>query len=58
MLRITIDTSNAAFDDDACESELSRILSTIAPRVAAGEDGGTLRDVNGNTIGGWTTDES
>lgn len=53
MLRIEIDTSNAAFDED-CAAELRRILAPIPELAASGlEDDGPLYDINGNRVGEW-----
>lgn len=60
-IHITIDTDNAAFEDD--EHELLRIIQTIPAKIeeqkARGEDclcdapeaGDKLLDINGNTVG-------
>jgi hypothetical protein len=50
---MSIDTANAAFEDDN-PGELVRILREVADLVEAGSDGGTLRDINGNSVGVWT----
>lgn len=50
-ITITIDTSNAAFDD-APASEVARILTDLAKVFArAGFPPSVLRDDNGNTCG-------
>ena len=55
MIRIEIDTKNAAFADNL--DDVSRILRMIARRLEGGElERGEhcyikLRDVNGNTVG-------
>lgn len=49
---IDIDTDDAAFSDDP-EVESARILRDIATRVEVGYDGGTVHDLNGNSIGTW-----
>jgi hypothetical protein len=54
MLKINVDTSSAAFDDGACEEELTRILRQVAIYAAAGVDGAPILDSNGNTVGRWT----
>jgi hypothetical protein len=46
---ITINTDNAAFDDDFSQ-EMEYVLSQ-APKVITQSDGGKLRDSNGNTVG-------
>jgi len=50
---ISIDCDNAAFDDPG---ELTRILTDLGKRLewlTLDEQGGTLRDLNGNTVGKW-----
>ena len=52
-MKITIEiaTDNAAFDSDFMDTEVARILRTVAedwPNV------GKLRDYNGNTVGAVT----
>ena len=43
---------NAAFDDEAGgRRELARMLRTMADDFEAGGNGGTVRDINGNTCG-------
>lgn len=56
MIKITIETDNAAFQDGGFDTEVSNILRGVARRfeigaVAPGEFV-PLRDSNGNTIGG------
>lgn len=48
VIRINLD--NAAFHEDM-ESELKRIGENIASDVADGENGGNIRDSNGNRVG-------
>lgn len=55
-LRLSIDTSNAAFDGDDRGLELARILRDLADKLEAGDFGPTytaapLRDINGNRVG-------
>ena len=45
------ETNNAAFVDDLCRHETSRILRNIAKRLEAGANEGPIRDSNGNSIG-------
>lgn len=52
---LTILTDNAAFADGP--DEVARLLRETADRVAAGDGEGSLRDVNGNTVGEWTYPE-
>lgn len=54
---LTIDLDGAAFAEGERE-ELSRLLSKVSTMVAdpsRSDDlvGGTVRDINGNTIGSW-----
>ena len=58
--KLTIDTDNAAFDEDGGhpaprEQEVARILRAIADDLATGTDDfamyRTLRDINGNDVG-------
>ena len=50
-ITITIETSNAAFDEDMGR-EVRRILGTVASRIRnEGLHGMILHDVNGNTVG-------
>lgn len=55
MFRLEIDTDNAAFEDLA---ELPRILARLAACLRDNPmvDGGTLADLNGNTVGRWWED--
>ncbi len=60
---LRIKTSNAAFRDenvddedsdvhaDAARQEVARILRSIADRIDAGDDSGTIHDSNGNSVG-------
>ncbi len=60
MFRLEIDTDNAAFDRTG---EVERILHSVARMFAAFDEptnrsseaqrAGTLRDINGNTVGKW-----
>jgi hypothetical protein len=53
MFRLTIETDNAAFEDDG---ELARILRRLADKVdavPAGWDHGNVMDTNGNNVGEW-----
>ncbi len=51
--KIEIETGNESFDDDAYGSEIARLLRLVTERLAQGYEAGTLRDVNGNTVGSW-----
>lgn len=57
-LKLKFDMGNAAFEDGNAASECARILTEIAgtleDRFTMGtDDGGTIRDINGNKIGTW-----
>lgn len=55
MFTLTIKTENAAFDRRG-GSEIARLLAVVATHVRGRDldaDSGTLRDVNGNTVGRW-----
>jgi hypothetical protein len=49
--KLTIETENAAFDDEP-EAEVARILRAVAERLEiAGLTDGACYDVNGNRVG-------
>lgn len=48
---LKFDTDNAAFEDTGLAHESARILRDVADRIENGAAIGTVRDVNGNTIG-------
>ena len=53
MFKLTIETDNAAFDDDA-GPEIARILRELADRMETGltiPNSVRLRDYNGNKVG-------
>jgi len=57
-LNISINTDNAAFEDENLGSEISRILKSYANAIESVIDPDTsweletrLRDINGNTVG-------
>lgn len=58
MLRIEIETDNAAFADDMA-GEISRVLGRISVYVSnlvgarALDGSGQVRDSNGNVVGRW-----
>ena len=56
MLKIEIETGNAAFEDDR-NMELERILRQIAERLENGEDAGRVLDINGNKVGSFEMEE-
>ena len=50
-LTITIETGNAAFEDDV-EAEVTRVLRALCDKVeGSGLETGQLRDLNGNRVG-------
>lgn len=55
-ISIEFDTENAAFEDAGHELEAERIIKAAAVRISNGEKQGTLKDLNGNTVGEfkWT----
>jgi len=53
---LTFTTTGAAFEDDARDTSVSEILTSVAARVANGTTEGMVRDANGNTIGEWALD--
>jgi hypothetical protein len=60
-ITITLDTSNAAFEEDPA-AEISRILEALSRSFRAEKrptdlDGEKLRDINGNTVGQVTVSE-
>ena len=57
MIKIMINTANAAFDDDL-NGEDARILRGLASGLTDGSvaDACRLRDTNGNTVGTFTND--
>lgn len=55
MFRLSIDTSNAAFEDPG--PEIARLLRFAATEIAHGADEGVLRDVNGNRCGSFRIEE-
>lgn len=48
-----IDMNNAAFEDNP-NFELSRILRSIAQETVCDCTSGTIRDSNGNKVGGYS----
>ena len=55
MLQVTIQTDNAAFDDDAVP-ELERILDNLKLKLRGGETSGKLFDLYGNSVGTFKLD--
>lgn len=50
MLKLTIETGNAAFDDGGAH-ECARILRAAADALERGTRGAPLHDYNGNKVG-------
>lgn len=50
--KIIVNMDNAAFEDGQ-GAELARILRRLADDVASGDSFATLRDINGNRVGGF-----
>ena len=65
MLRIEIDTGNAAFSDPYTSEkdtfyeaiELKRILEGICEKLEDNEIKGNIFDINGNKVGTWSREE-
>ncbi|GAA3751143.1 hypothetical protein GCM10022379_19530 [Micromonospora maritima] len=51
MLRVEIETDNAAFQNGQAAEEAARLLREAADRIADGATIGGLRDHNGNNVG-------
>lgn len=64
MLKLTIDTGNAAFEadngpddpmtDEVRRDECARLLRIVAEQMSNGYTKGQCYDVNGNRVGVWT----
>jgi len=54
MFKIEFETDNAAFQDGDGPAEVARILQILAVKVEDGQTSGTVRDINGNTVGSWS----
>lgn len=50
MFKMQFETANEAFDEVTYD-EVARILRSVANHVA--DEGGTIMDINGYTIGSW-----
>lgn len=57
MIRLTLNTANAAFEDDI-HTEVARILREASAKYAEGQTDFPLRDINGNTVGTLSTDDA
>ena len=54
MLTITIETDNAAFEENEPAHECARILRDIEAKLRHGVTGGRCMDLNGNSVGTWS----
>ncbi len=63
MFTLSIETGNEAFTiaasdkfmgDQADGQEIARILKEVAIQLENGKEFGTIKDINGNTIGNWS----
>lgn len=48
---LQFDADNAAFAGNDWQPETVRILTEVARRIEMGDNSGTIRDINGNTVG-------
>lgn len=53
MFTLTIETDNAAFEDDNLLAETARILRVAADKIERGNHPANLLDVNGNKVGSF-----
>ena len=60
MFKVEIETDNAAFDEGYHDFEVARILRALADTLDmyGGRAEYTLRDINGNTVGKATSEET
>lgn len=56
-MKLSIETGNAAFEDDNKFYEVARILRQAADKVEYGDTEFNLRDINGNHVGNLTFEE-
>lgn len=66
MFKVSIKTGGSAFRDetevdedgnyalDSTGHEVRCLLKTISDKLASGESGGVLMDINGNRVGEWS----
>ena len=52
---VSLDSSNAAFQDGVI-TEITRILDGIVDKMWNGQEGGPVRDSNGNKVGEWNVE--
>jgi UDP-N-acetylglucosamine pyrophosphorylase len=57
ILEFGISCENDAFSDGNGRHEMARLMRQTADRIEAGEEGGTLVEVNGNRCGSWYIEE-
>lgn len=59
-ITITFEIENEEFQASLGNESLgyNRVLAGIARKIAAGEVGGGILDINGNSIGAWQISES
>ena len=50
MFSLKMVTNNAAFDNDAPEYEIARVLKSIVAKLESGITSGSARDSNGNKV--------
>ena len=55
-LTLAFDMGNAAFADGNAPEECARILRIVAGKVSSGQEGGMIRDSNGNSVGTWSAE--
>jgi hypothetical protein len=53
LFRITFKVDTAEFEENGRDATIADMLEQVAAKVRAGESGGIVRDVNGNTIGDY-----
>ena len=53
QIRLEVDTGNAGIIEDPLNSLADLFQEQLVIRLRSGCDYGTLRDVNGNTVGSW-----
>lgn len=56
--KLQFNMDNAAFDPECRYPEIARILTNTATRILNGDEEGTTKDINGNTIGEFSADWS
>jgi hypothetical protein len=57
MFTLFIETDNEAFtiaEGIADGQEIARILKEVAIQLENGKEFGTIKDINGNTVGNWS----